>query len=198
MRTKAGLLTEMAAAFEFPSYFGNNWDALEECWRDLQWFDAAGYVMVVAEALQLLRAEEDDRQFGIFMDILRGVAEEWANPRQVSNGGTVPTENLVWPITAPRRARVTCYTAPLHLVDFKCASSFGEAQDYPVAIEEAYAMTRYAISRSTPKIPARFADPIVSLPPYQFAIDTLNRAESAPPSPGQTREGSQNERRGAR
>ena len=27
-----------------------------------------------------------------------------------------------------RRAHVTCYTASLHLVDFKCASSFGEAQ----------------------------------------------------------------------
>jgi len=27
-----------------------------------------------------------------------------------------------------RRAHITCYTASLHLVDFKCASSFGEAQ----------------------------------------------------------------------
>src|SRR5467141_878921 len=27
-----------------------------------------------------------------------------------------------------RRAHVTCYTASLHLVDFKCASSFGDAQ----------------------------------------------------------------------
>src|SRR5258706_9445491 len=40
---------------------------------------------------------------------------------------TVPTENLVWPITAPAGPHVTCYTASLHLVDFKCASSFGEA-----------------------------------------------------------------------
>ena len=50
--------------------------------------------------------------------------------RKVAHGNKmkhiVPTENLVWPITAPRRARVTC-TATLHLVDFKCASSFGEA-----------------------------------------------------------------------
>ncbi len=28
-----------------------------------------------------------------------------------------------------RTGHVTCYTAPLHLVDFKCASSFGEAQE---------------------------------------------------------------------
>jgi hypothetical protein len=27
-----------------------------------------------------------------------------------------------------RRAHVTCYTASVHLGDFKCASSFGEAQ----------------------------------------------------------------------
>src|SRR5258708_3524362 len=124
--------------------------------------------------------------------VVQQLREAWAYKE------SVPTENLVWPITAPRRARVTCYTAPLHLVDFKCASSFGEAQDFPVAFEEAYAITRYVISGSTPKIPARFGDPIVSLPPYQFAMDTLNRAESAPPSPGQTREGSQDQRRGAR
>jgi hypothetical protein len=29
-----------------------------------------------------------------------------------------------------RRAHVTCYTASLHLVDFKCASSFGETHPY--------------------------------------------------------------------
>jgi len=28
-----------------------------------------------------------------------------------------------------RRAHVTCYTASLHLVDFKCAASFGEVLD---------------------------------------------------------------------
>ncbi len=31
------------------------------------------------------------------------------------------------PLRLPR-AHVTCYTASLHLVDFKCASNFGEAQ----------------------------------------------------------------------
>ena len=41
----------------------------------------------------------------------------------------VPTENLVWPITAPAGPTyVMRYTPSLHLVDFKCASSFGEAQ----------------------------------------------------------------------
>src|SRR6266576_3529561 len=40
----------------------------------------------------------------------------------------VLTENLVWPITASAGPHVICYTASLHLVDFKCASSFGEAQ----------------------------------------------------------------------
>src|SRR5882762_179522 len=33
-----------------------------------------------------------------------------------------------------RRAHVTCYTASLHLVDFKCASSFGEAQQLSIGI----------------------------------------------------------------
>src|SRR6267142_5558443 len=50
----------------------------------------------------------------------------------------VPAENLVWPITASRRAHVTCYTASLHLVDFKCASSFGEAQPSPPLCERSH------------------------------------------------------------
>lgn len=44
------LLAAIAAAFDFPDYFGVNWDALDECLRDMSWAPAAGYVLVVTGA----------------------------------------------------------------------------------------------------------------------------------------------------
>ena len=44
---KEQLLDAISKRFEFPDYFGGNWDALEECLRDLGWLDAAGYAIVM-------------------------------------------------------------------------------------------------------------------------------------------------------
>jgi len=37
MRTTARLFDEISAAFQFPCYFGENWDALDECLNDIDW-----------------------------------------------------------------------------------------------------------------------------------------------------------------
>jgi hypothetical protein len=39
IETKSELLSFLAGAFPLPDYFGHNWDALEECLRDLSWLD---------------------------------------------------------------------------------------------------------------------------------------------------------------
>jgi RNAse (barnase) inhibitor barstar len=39
-------LNHVATAMHFPDYFGNNWDALEDCLTDLSWLDAEGFVIL--------------------------------------------------------------------------------------------------------------------------------------------------------
>jgi len=47
LESAGALFDAIAAAFEFPSYFGRNWDALVDCLGDLEWLDANGYVLLV-------------------------------------------------------------------------------------------------------------------------------------------------------
>ena len=45
---KQELMAAISEGFEFPDYFGGNWDALEECLRDMgSWLDAVGYAIVM-------------------------------------------------------------------------------------------------------------------------------------------------------
>ena len=53
MRRLADLYDEFAAALQFPDYFGENWDALEECLTDLDWISAAGYVLFGSNAVEV-------------------------------------------------------------------------------------------------------------------------------------------------
>ena len=52
MRTAAGFFDELAAALQFPSWFGENWDALTDIARFRGWF--AGIVLGVYDAHDLL------------------------------------------------------------------------------------------------------------------------------------------------
>lgn len=49
-RGKEKLLSVLATKLRFPSYFGHNWDALEECLRDLSWLGDQRRVVIVHEA----------------------------------------------------------------------------------------------------------------------------------------------------
>ena len=48
-RDKAGLMTRMATAMRYPEPppFGANWDALTDALRDLGWWPADGYALVI-------------------------------------------------------------------------------------------------------------------------------------------------------
>lgn len=68
---KERLLKNIAAALQFPDWFGHNWDALEDCLTDLSWREAPGYVLI----LENPRAGDD---LGVLVDVLRASAESWA------------------------------------------------------------------------------------------------------------------------
>src|SRR5260221_4815902 len=43
---KEQFLNHAALAMHFPEYFGDNWDAFEDCLTDLSWIDARGFVIL--------------------------------------------------------------------------------------------------------------------------------------------------------
>lgn len=65
-------------AFRFPEYFGWNWDALSDCLRDLNWYPADRYLILIDRAEQVLVEEEGQRK--LLFAILRRAAIEWAEP----------------------------------------------------------------------------------------------------------------------
>ena len=74
-RTSHALFDEFAAAWQFPPYFGENWDALDECLADLEWLRAGAYVLVIADAPRLLEDESADL-FRLFVDLVADIARE--------------------------------------------------------------------------------------------------------------------------
>lgn len=83
---KADLLTRSAEALRFPSYFGHNWDAFEECLNDMSWAPEEPALLLFDHAGRFAAAEPE--QFATALEILASVA---AN-RQ---GGPAPLVVLV-------------------------------------------------------------------------------------------------------
>jgi hypothetical protein len=73
VRDKAGLLQAVARSLGFPSWFGGNWDALEDCLTDLSWHGDAGHLLLIEGASKL---PPDD--LGVFRDVLESAAQYWA------------------------------------------------------------------------------------------------------------------------
>ena len=74
---KDALMERIARALEFPSWFGGNWDALEDCLTDLSWSKADGHVLLLEGAAEL---PADER--GILVDILAAAAAWWIDRKR--------------------------------------------------------------------------------------------------------------------
>lgn len=78
------LHNEVAAALQFPWYYGENWPAFDECINDLDWLPADSYILIITEAEELL-SKEDDEQFSVFIKILQQAAVEWSTDAEASD-----------------------------------------------------------------------------------------------------------------
>ncbi|GHD83117.1 barstar (barnase inhibitor) [Salinibacterium amurskyense] len=78
MRASIDLFDEVAAALQFPEYFGENWDAFDECIADLSWLPpGAGYVVVITEPDQIL-LEGTAEELKIWVSALKSAFEEFS------------------------------------------------------------------------------------------------------------------------
>ena len=68
-------LLEAAEAMHFPDYFGNNWNAFEECIRDLEWIPAQGYIIFYSNFMKF--AKKDPNQFKIALSIFQVAVDYW-------------------------------------------------------------------------------------------------------------------------
>jgi RNAse (barnase) inhibitor barstar len=74
--SKGELLDAVARSLRFPDYFGRNWDALDECLRDLEWLPASGYVILLTDADRFW--QNDPGAFIVFLSVVARARDEWA------------------------------------------------------------------------------------------------------------------------
>src|SRR3954447_1341543 len=67
---RGSLFDGLSQALELPSWFGRNWDALEDFLADLSWRKGDGHVVI-------FRSYPADENLGTLVDVLRSSAEYW-------------------------------------------------------------------------------------------------------------------------
>lgn len=73
-RNIPGFIKAMKRDLAFPSWFGDNLDALNDCLTDFSWHPAAGYVITL-DGLSELTASPTS--FAAFNQVLASAVEEW-------------------------------------------------------------------------------------------------------------------------
>jgi RNAse (barnase) inhibitor barstar len=66
---------KISSVMRFPDYFGHNWNAVEECIRDLSWSQASEYI-IIYENFEVL-AQKDPKAFDIAKSIFQEARDYW-------------------------------------------------------------------------------------------------------------------------
>ena len=72
---KAGFLQTIADVMAFPNYFGQNWDALEDCLTDLDWLNGDRFILLYDQPDSF--AQRDPSEWLVALDILRSAVAYW-------------------------------------------------------------------------------------------------------------------------
>lgn len=67
-----GLFSALKAELQFPSYFGDNWDALADCLRDLSWISEHRVIIWHDELPRM-----DDQSLRIYLSVLLESIKDW-------------------------------------------------------------------------------------------------------------------------
>jgi RNAse (barnase) inhibitor barstar len=73
--SKAEFLQAAAETMNFPDYFGENWDAFNECITDLSWLSASGYILLYTHPNNF--ANNSPSEWSIALDVFREAVEYW-------------------------------------------------------------------------------------------------------------------------
>jgi RNAse (barnase) inhibitor barstar len=76
---KIELLQILAEGLNFPDYFGWNWDALDECLRDLSWIKSPYDIVLWHRGIPFMPGS-DER--ATYLDILKVTVESWQLERE--------------------------------------------------------------------------------------------------------------------
>jgi len=77
-KTVNSFVNEIGRAFKFPSYYGKNLNALDECINDLEWIDKPNYFLIIKNYEDFLKDESLETRDHI-LSFFQRVAKEWAS-----------------------------------------------------------------------------------------------------------------------
>ncbi len=77
MTDKQDLLLALGRALELPDYYGANWDALEECLRDMSWRGGPNCLLI--EHADAIPAAE----LAMLVDVFLQAGRDWAEEKKV-------------------------------------------------------------------------------------------------------------------
>lgn len=75
VKDKKTFLEHIARAMYFPSYFGKNWDALNDCLTDLEGSPGSGYILLFESPDKFIKTSPDD--WKVAKELFESAIEFW-------------------------------------------------------------------------------------------------------------------------
>ncbi|MGN0739547.1 MAG: barstar family protein [Treponema sp.] len=81
MKTRTDLFSQIARVLYFPNYFGNNWNALDDCLQDLDWIHSDAIKILIRDFDEIL-SEENKKEKTIFLDCVKTANNFWEEEQE--------------------------------------------------------------------------------------------------------------------